>query len=513
VDEPELHSIKEWREGRYGICDMEQLAKRLRKMTEGLLEVVLQDVSKEDNHSEVASGMRPNSLASVGSARAGSMEPHGPVNFVVQFMHLSACQYFLTGNGFRLLGQGAPPACFGAGHIYIAGICLRYAQLDEIKPLISSRSPSFAAFPGATSSSGKQLKRQRNRSDTNLSVVSFGSSAASSVRRHSLPASAPPSISAGNAASNSLSGGIQTQLTRELLETHLDKMKPAVDLFEDEPEDYAHSQSGHSEHTNSFSEHTTDAMLSDDPALRLYAIEIFVHHAVAANEGDADPSELLAMILSDQTPEGCWSKWCKLNDDDDIGSDTTPAYFAAEWNLKSWIKWYSNSSVYRHLLNQRGGHMRYPLLAAIHRENISVVAWWSNRFDAPDLVKDAWMMLHYLATCIINGNEVLTTHRPVYHSTLARSRFSHSLTERLLALSTGVLNEDSDIPLRSRLRSYTTKSRIGEAEFEDMLVKILDLTRSDAGYVLEMHLQVRNESLLTNRIDLFLDDALLQMRC
>jgi hypothetical protein len=514
VVEPDLHSIKAWREGRYGVRDMEQLAKRLRNMTGGLLELVLQDVSQEDNHSETASDMRPISLASVGSARAGSMEPYGPVNFVVQFMHLSACQYFLTGDGFRLLGQGAPPACFGAGHIYIAGIYLLYAQLDEIKPLIAipSQSPSFAVFPGATSSSSKQLKRQRNRSDTNLSVVSFGSSAASSVRRHSFLTSAPPS-----AASNSLSVGFPTQLTRELLETHLDKMKPAVDLFEDEPqdepEDYAHSQSGHSEHTNSFSAHTTDAMLSDDPALRLYAIEMFVHHAVAANEADADPSELLAMILSDQTPEGCWSKWCKLNDDDDIGSDTTSACFAAEWSLRSWIEWYSKSSADRHSLNQRCGHMRYPLLAAIHRGNTIVAAWWSYRLDAPDLVKDAWMMLHYLATCIINGNEVLTTHRSVHHSTLARSRFHHSLTERILALSTGVLNEDSDIPLRSRLRSYTTKSRIGEAEFEDMLVKILDLTRLDAGYVLEMHLQVRNESILTHRIDWFLDDALLQMRC
>jgi hypothetical protein len=503
VDEPEMHSIKEWREGRYGIRDMEQLAKRLRNMTGGLLEVVLQDVSQEDNHSEVASGMRPISLASVGSARAGSMEPYCPVNFVVQFMHLSACQYFLTGKGFRRLGQSSPPACFGAGHDYIASICLRYARLDEMKPLISSHSSSFAAFPGATSSSGKRLKRQRNRSDTNLSVVSFGSSATSSVRRHSLPASAPPSNSAGNAASNSLSGGTQPQLTRELLETHLDEVKPAVDFFEDEPEDDAHSQSEYSEHTNSFSAHKTNAILSDDPALRLYAIEMFVHHAVAANEADAYPSNVLGTILDDQTPQGCWYKWCKLNDDDDIKSDTTPAYFAAERNLKSWIEWYSESSMYRHLLNQRGGHMRYPLLAAIHRENISVVSWWSNRFHAEVLVKDAWMMLHYLAAGIINGNEALTARCSVHHSALARSRFSHRLTERLLILSTDVLTEDSDIALRSRLHNYTTKSCVGRAEFKNMLVSILNFTRSDDRY---WYVEAA-------RIESFLNDAFLRMHC
>ena len=155
--------------------------------------------------------------------------------------------------------------------------------------------------------------------------------------------------------------------------------------------------------------------------------------------------------------------------------------------------------------------MRYPLLAAIHRGNTIVAAWWSYRFDAPDHVNDAWMMLHWLAARIINGNEVLTRHHPLHHTTLMESQFSHRLTERLLALSTGVLNEGYAIPLRSRLRSCTTQSRIGEAEFKSMLVSILDLTRSDDAYVVQMH-QLRNEW-VTNMIDSFLDDRLMELDC
>ena len=516
VEEPDLHSFEAWREGRYGVRNTEQLAKRLRNMTGGLLEVVLQEFSQEDNHSEFVSSMRPLSLASIGSARAGSMETHGPVNFVVRFMHLSACQYFLTGNGFKVLGQKAPPACFGAGHIYIAGVCLLYAQLDEIEPFISSH---------RTSASGRRLKRQRNRSDTNLSVVSFGSSAATSVRRHSLPASAPPSISAGNATSDTLSGGSQTQLTRELLETHLDELKPASDLSEVEPKENAHSQSEHlenarsdpsldtsysfSEHSNSFSAHTTNAMSSNDPALRLYATEMFVHHAVAANEADANPKDLLDMIHRGQTPEvanGCWYKWCKLKDDDDIGPDTTPIYFAAKWNLKSWIEWYSEDPVDKHLLGQRGGHMQYPLLAAVSRGNTSFMSLWSDRWltIAEDSVKDAWMMLHYLAECSVSGNEAFTT-RPIHQSVLVRHRFAHSLIERLLTLSTGVLTEDSDIALKSHLCNYMTESHIGRAEFEDMLVGILSLTNLDTGSSVDTRRQFR--------IDSFLNDAFLRIRC
>jgi hypothetical protein len=121
------------------------------------------------------------------SAAAGSMEPSNLD--AVQFIHLSACQYFLTGGGFKLLGQTVQPACFGAGHVYIAATCLRYTQLEEMKPLIPSRPESFAHLQDG------RITLHDNSSGTSLSEASFGSSAASSVRRSTLPTPAPPSTS------------------------------------------------------------------------------------------------------------------------------------------------------------------------------------------------------------------------------------------------------------------------------------------------------------------------------
>lgn len=518
VVEPDLHSIKAWREGRYGVRDMEQLAKRLRNMTGGLLELVLQDVS-QDNHGEVVPGMRPVSLASIGSARAGSMEPYGPATFVVQFMHLSACQYFVTGDGFKSLGQPAPPACFSAGHIYIAATCLRYTQLDEIQPLIGEVNARRSLLEFSESTPARRVTRQCHRSSTNLSVVSFGSSAASSVRRSSLPASAAPSIS-GNAKSDGPFGESHSQLTRELLEIHTYALKPAgsglVHVPKNEPEEDANNQSEQLEisrpgycvtnSSDSFSADSTGALILEDPALRLYAVEMFVHHVVAADRVDADPSELLSMIHSGQASEvvnGCWYKWCKLNDHDGLWPDTTPAYFAAGWNLETWIWWYSNSPSHKFLI-KRSGRMRYPLLAAIRHGNEPIMAWFSDYISAEHLVKDAWMMLHYLAANSLNADSTITLH-PISLADLARRRFSHGLTERLLALSTGVITQHSDKALRSRLHIYMIRSRVGRAEFEDMLVSILDLMRSDHGYAMKTHRQAR--------IDSFFEDVFLRMHC
>jgi energy-coupling factor transporter ATP-binding protein EcfA2 len=473
VDDPELRSIKGWREGKYGVRDMEQLAKRLRNMTGGLLEVALQEASREDNHSEILSGMRPISVASVGSAIAGSMEPYGPENFVVRFIHLSACQYFLTGDGFKLLGQAAPPACFGAGHIYIAATCLRYTQLEEIKPLILSRSP-----PPAMSSLAKRLKRLRNKSDTNLSVVSFGSSAANSVRRRSLPASLPPSTSAKNTTSDELPGETHTPLTLELLETHLRGLGTVRFLPEDEPQDDAHSRSEDLENArsecspglfdglsvveDSLSARSATAVLLDDPVLRLYAVEMFMHHAAAANQDAVDPSALLDVLHDDQLFDGRWYRWCRLNDDGRLQSDTTPAYFAAEKNLGTWIKWYSNHPSCRNHLYKRGGKLRYPLLAAIHSGHDSIVACLSDQVDAEVPVTDPWTLLHSLSANKFKSD-----------TTLEHRQFNHELLERLFTLSAIALSDATFVDgLPLFLRSYIEGSGVSVRYFQGMLVLI-----------------------------------------
>jgi hypothetical protein len=483
VDEPELNSIKESREGIYGVCSMEQLEKRLRNMTGGLLELTLLQDSRENDRSSLLSSMRTSSLTSIDSAVAGSMEPSSLDGRIVQFIHLSACQYFLTGDGFKLLGQTAQPGCFGAGHVYIAATCLRYTMLDEIKPLVIRNPRLVTATLLHSGPSGppvsrhnRRLTKHHNSSGTNLSVVSFGSSAASSVRRRSLPASAPPSITTGKAHVVDTSGETHTQLTRELLEAHAQELRPITLSHTPariSPEDDAHSQAEHLE--NDFSEalsgparidsvsaHSTHVVLPNDPVLRLYVVEMYVHHVVAADQANADPSELLDVLHSGLTSgvtAECWHKLCQLSYH--LKTNTTPAYFAAERDLITWIEWYRSSWQERDMLSKRGGRMRYPLLVAIFLGNQSAVACMSGRIDAEDHATDAWMMLHRLAAHSINAN-----------TNLALRQFSRGLTGILLRLSTSILTEDSDITFRSRLRSYTTKSCIDSGEFEDILAGI-----------------------------------------
>jgi hypothetical protein len=116
-----------------------------------------------------------------------------------------------------------------------------------------------------------------------------------------------------------------------------ERSQPLADLS---PDDNGQSQSLHldsapSEHFHdtfdNFSTHTTYDILSEDPVLRLYVIEMFVHHAVAADEAGADPSELLDMLHNGQASEaagGRWYKWFRFTGESKPG--TTPAQFAAD---------------------------------------------------------------------------------------------------------------------------------------------------------------------------------------
>jgi hypothetical protein len=372
------------------------------------------------------------------------------------------------------------------------------------------------------------VTRHDNNSGTNISVAGFGSSAASSVRRGSLPASAPPSISAGKSPSVESSVAAGTQLTEKSLEKLtgacgddpcLQWALPTWEMFKGKnwpttvvsPENGAHDQPGHLEHdlpepllgsSNGFSAHSTRAMTSDDHALRIYATEMFLHHVEAADKNDADPSELLEMIRIEESAHGgrsCWFKWCCLNDG--IRSNTTPAHFAATHNLHSWIKWYARSSSHRSVLTKRGGDKRYPLLAAIVCGHDSIVASLSDYVDAETVPGDPWMLLHYVAANKVKAD-----------TTLARRRFNHDLTEELLARSASLLSTKRGTSDYASFETYfdTYKFRgwldrhgVEIREFQSMLVSIQALNSTD-------ELLLATEAPGRSEIASFLDDIMVQ---
>jgi hypothetical protein len=236
-------------------------------------------------------------------------------------------------------------------------------------------------------------------SRSNISVTSFGASAATSVHRSSCPGAIeiiesredfaePPRNQIGQAE-------LHNERIARLQEWLADNVSPDMpdsivcDAVDVEPH-VLDSEDGVVEQQDAGYE------ANEDPVLRLYTIDMFTHHAVAAQSGGADPSELLEQIERERkskSPDNCWYKWCCLNES--IRSDTTPPYFAAEWNLLSWVEWYASHSPF--VLNQVGGELRFPLLAALNRGHDSIVTCISSHVDADRTNKWGQTVLHLLA--------------------------------------------------------------------------------------------------------------------
>jgi hypothetical protein len=470
VDKPELHSIAEWSTSKYGVHDIQQLAKRLRSMTGGLLEVTSQRPSSESSHGGAASSKRSLSLVSKGSAVAGSMEPSGQDKPGVQFIHVSASQYLVTGRGFERLGPDPWPTCIGSGHLYIAETCLRYCHLNEMAPLISNSGPSVVKR------SDKRLTKHQNTSGTNLSVASFGSSAASSSRRSSLPTS---EVDTGTSKA--------TVLDETISEPRSWFLSAWLEMMSRESGSIAPTSSASNAHTepplvsnalgrsvnsggssllddpsDDMSARETHVLLSEDPLLRLYAIETFTHHATEANNLEADPSQLLGLVERDEDSDlhtGCWHKWCQINDG--IQSDTTPAYFATECNLETWIVWFGRSPSHQTMLSRKGGSLQYPLLAAIFWSHDSILAYLSDHIDENIDASDIWTLLYSVAAQTLKTD-----------TTVARRRFNFDVIEMMTDLNRVHAPEPG---LWVLFRRFRDQSNLGRLQLYSLLHNIQHL--------------------------------------
>jgi len=420
VDEPELRSINEWSESKFGVHSMEQLAKRIRSMTGGLLEVTLQHTSRESTRTEATFSKNSLSLTSNVSANAGSMKiPGGEDNPVVQFIHLSVYQYFLTEEGFRILKRDSPSAWIDDGHLYIAATCLRYCCLQEMSPLLFGND-SFVAARSDT-----RLTTHKNSSGTNLSITSFGSSAASSSRRSSSPIAEVDTIPLKTLALDEIISEPRSWFFTAWLET---MSRGSDSIAQVSPASNAHAEPLLVHDTIAQSVNTEGSLplddlydnvsapeaqfpLKEDLALRLYALEMFIHHVAEADDSGLDPSELLQIVERDRdsnVQNGCWYKWLQLRNG--INPNTTPVYFAAARDLKTWIQWYAHSSSLTTMMAIRGGELQYPLLVALYRSSGSVIELLSHHVDPNIPVKDAWTLLHRIAAKTVK-KETLMGHR------------------------------------------------------------------------------------------------------
>lgn len=419
VHDSKLTSIGKWKNSIYGLNSLQQLKTRVVSMTGGLLEVVSNQSTPCESAGNSVTALSISSANNSNdrsiSGYAGSMRP-GPETLEIRFIHESVHQYFLNGNGFKQRSVAGTPFRVEDGHMYILEICLAYTQLQEIGLLVRSMQPSMA------SSVAPDERAPRHVSSLNLasvSFVSFGSSAATSSRRpsneaiaesarfsySSLPINNPvesdtnppqPLARLVEALSSTVSfkevhngrfqrlrnwikGSASLAITRSRASLISEKA-PSI------PDSDVHP----------IEEHTTRMGIEEYAALRLYALDMFYHHAIAADASGADPAALLEMVEEERTLRASgssWHKWCRLNAG--VRSDSSPAYLAADWNLPSWIRWYS---VHRpDLLNGAGGDLGFPLIAAWIRGHDSIVALILPHVDQNALDRKGWTVLHHLA--------------------------------------------------------------------------------------------------------------------
>lgn len=395
IDLPDLRSLKVWKASEHGVDDDQQLSRRIRSMSGGLLEVTLPSKSWEPTGSLAAVSTGPPSVSSYyatskASAAAGSMASFGEGVPVVQFIHESVREYFMHGNGFEILGALGPLDSVGVGHVYIMTSCLRYTLVEELDGLIHSGQTSAVSLPHFARSFDAehyQFTRHHNASGTNLSIASFGSSASYSIRRVNVLGSSKPFKvvdldpdlqerikayldTAGQPHSPASEESCDTRADSQPVDPELEELQGRISVWLDttsQPDSPASEelcdtradfQLVNPEVEDSNEPPVTVASVCEDmriytpdtelidfddyPYLRLYVIDMFVHHAMAAHAADADHSELMDMIeeaSEDKKETNCWYRWCHLNEG--IQSHTSPANFAADHGITGWTKWFT----------------------------------------------------------------------------------------------------------------------------------------------------------------------------
>ncbi|KAL6835384.1 hypothetical protein V8C40DRAFT_234261, partial [Trichoderma camerunense] len=130
IRQPLLKSLSEWHQSDNFIENDEQLEKQIRRISRGLVEVnrVYAGDSQEGIIEDVSI-----------HAGAGSLDlEHGDTR-IVQVIHESVREFFLKGDGFKVLDPGLRLNQIGNGHLSIMATCLDYLNIKELDALVQAR--------------------------------------------------------------------------------------------------------------------------------------------------------------------------------------------------------------------------------------------------------------------------------------------------------------------------------------------------------------------------------------
>lgn len=127
IRQPYLESLCDWRKSDFFTETDDQLERQIRNLSRGLLEI------------RSVSGAHDDGLEAISvRAGAGSLDVSCGETRVVQFIHESARDFFLLGQGFSLLlPRTRNPRA--NGHLSIMATCLDYLSITELDALVKAR--------------------------------------------------------------------------------------------------------------------------------------------------------------------------------------------------------------------------------------------------------------------------------------------------------------------------------------------------------------------------------------
>ncbi|KAJ2988239.1 hypothetical protein NUW58_g4084 [Xylaria curta] len=323
---PFPQSLREWRESDNFTKDDDQLEKKIRSISKGLVEVRTTKDDAQDESLEMISV-----CAGAGSLSLGSGETR-----VVQVVHESVREFFLQDNGFTAVGHAFRDSDpIGCGHLTIMATCLDYINIKELDTLIQARNQVAERRLG-TQFTREDLKDPVERAsslrkpENSLEHRAQSPVHSKSKHRYHERTPSPPNkrIRSGKEQASPVkvlknpSDPGCTEITRWL------EMLPTSEYFDDPnpSNELAYSSLEPSLATGQ------PEVLEDYPALLSYATFEFFTHARLAEVRGTDPS----VIIRHLTDYGSWARWVTLREDVPQGSQIID--YAARLGLHSWIK-------------------------------------------------------------------------------------------------------------------------------------------------------------------------------
>lgn len=367
IETPYLQSIREWKDSPSYTQSNEILLQRIRSLCCGLVEVKAKYTPYEQFCIQ-------SEIGSLG-AGAGSFESQQYLDVI----HGSVYDYLINYNGFGMLDRQILNP-IGAGHAHLLEVCARYFNLEEMLKAFKPPRVSFKPCRPQTlnrrhseesvvspSRDNVDVHRvpslyiRRNRSDD---AITLGGSAGGSIR----------SGHSGRRIFGSRTLRLSESLEYNLPDGHIEpsgsnddnvsrpswrqKIWSFISAIES-TEDYPRADEG--EYANRMptllSRYSTLEVetLVDPPILWQYCQDMLVHHAIATERAGLFPEPVVDFLFN---------TWNALRQK--LHQGASLIYFAAQWNLASWIRHLEQANADDH-----GGELGYPVIVAASNDSLS----------------------------------------------------------------------------------------------------------------------------------------------